>query len=71
MCVICEDKEIISRTIELSEDKEMTTSVRFDGEQEDILKVRVQLGSLGYTLPIKANYCFICGRNLRKEEETQ
>ncbi|PLS18963.1 hypothetical protein CVD28_00755 [Bacillus sp. M6-12] len=71
MCAICENKDIISRTIELSENREMTTSVRFDGEQEDILKVRVQLGSLGYTLPIKANYCFICGKDLRKEVKSE
>lgn len=71
MCSICDGSETISRTVDLSKDKELQTSLRYDSEHNQLLKVRVQLGSFGYTLPIQANFCFICGRDLRKEVDAE
>ena len=69
MCVICEGEEKIERTVDLSKDRNLVTSVRYDEEGQDLLLVRVQLGSFGYTLPIQANYCFHCGERINGEQK--
>jgi hypothetical protein len=69
MCSICEGTEVIKRSVDISERSNLETSVRYDSEQSNWLMLRVQIGSFGYTLPIQANYCFHCGRNLKEEKD--
>lgn len=69
MCVICEGAEKIERTMDLSKDRNLVTTIRYDEEGHDLLLVRVQLGSFGYTLPIQAKYCFHCGERIKGERK--
>lgn len=63
MCDFCEGKEIISKQPELQEGKHTELSLRID-EESKFLKVRLELGSIGYTLPIKVSFCMFCGDKL-------
>lgn len=69
MCTICEGTEKIERTVDISKERNLVTSLRYDQEMQNWLLVRVQLGSFGYTLPIQANYCFHCGEKIKGEEQ--
>ena len=60
MCDFCKGKETISREPELREGKHTAISLRID-EESKLLKVRLELGSTGYTLPININFCMFCG----------
>jgi hypothetical protein len=60
MCDFCESKETILRKPEIQENKHTAISLQIDDETK-LLKVRLELGSVGYTLPIEINYCMFCG----------
>ncbi|QOY37692.1 hypothetical protein AWH56_008965 [Anaerobacillus isosaccharinicus] len=64
MCDFCEGKEVISREPDLREGKHTGVSLRID-EESKLYKLRMELGSTGYTLPIKANFCMFCGDKIR------
>lgn len=68
MCVVCEGTEEIERTIELNKNQNLFTSVRYEEEGQTALLVRIEIGSLGYTLPIQAKYCFNCGERIKGHE---
>jgi hypothetical protein len=63
MCDFCESKEKISRQPQLREGKHTGLSLRID-EESKLLKVRLELGAAGYTLPIKVNFCMFCGKKI-------
>jgi len=60
MCDFCVGKEKIERTPNILENKHVGISLRID-EETKIFKARLEFGSIGYTLPIKANFCMFCG----------
>jgi hypothetical protein len=63
MCDFCESKETILRKPKIHETKHTAISLQIDDETK-FLKVRLELGSVGYTLPIKINYCMFCGNKI-------
>lgn len=65
MCSFCENEEEISKELDINEKMETCLSLSID-EESKLLKVRLGLGGLGYTLPIKANYCMFCGNKINE-----
>lgn len=63
MCGFCKGSEKIEREFDLLESSRTKTSLSID-EDEKYYKLRVVIGSIGYTLPIIANYCMFCGGKL-------
>lgn len=63
MCGFCDGKEVIERVYKFTEKQETLVSLRID-EESQMYMLRNQVGSVGYTLPIQANYCMFCGSKL-------
>lgn len=70
MCEFCESTEVIEREIELNKNSDLKLSLRHDSENK-LLKMRAQIGSLGYTVPIKANYCMFCGEKIKYDNNKE
>lgn len=68
MCDFCESKETISKQPDLREGKHTGLSLRID-EESQLLKVRLELGSIGYTLPVKVSFCMFCGDKFTAQGE--
>jgi hypothetical protein len=65
MCDFCESKESIIREPELLEGKHTAVSLQIDDESK-FFEVRLEVGSIGYTLPIQINFCMFCGDKIIK-----
>jgi hypothetical protein len=65
MCDFCESKESIIREPELLDGKHTAVSLQIDDESK-FFKVRLEVGSIGYTLPIQINFCMFCGGKIIK-----
>lgn len=63
MCDFCEKEEEISKSPEILEGKHTAVSIKVD-EETKLFKLRMEIGSFGYTLPIKINYCMFCGKEI-------
>lgn len=63
MCTFCEEGEVIQREPSIFSHIGTKFSLRID-EESRFLKLRVEIGSAGYTLPIAAHYCMFCGKPL-------
>jgi hypothetical protein len=63
LCSFCESKEEISKEPKIYERRHTAVSLRVD-EESKLLKLRLELGSIGYTIPIKVNYCMFCGEKI-------
>lgn len=61
-CSFCKREISINTTI-----GEFFLKLSLDDEYGNILKIRVEQGSVGRTRPIKINYCFMCGKDLLEE----
>jgi len=59
LCDFCERVTNINTSI-----GEFHLKLSIDDEYNDILKIRVENGSVGRTRPIKIYYCFYCGKKL-------
>lgn len=59
MCDFCNGNTKIDTTI-----AEYGLILRIDEERKDIIKIRLEQGSIGMTRPIKISYCPFCGRSL-------
>ena len=59
LCDFCERATDINTTI-----GDFYLKLSLDDEYNDILKIRIDHGSIGRTRPIKINYCFYCGKKL-------
>lgn len=64
MCEFCEATEQVKSTFELNSHSELTLSLRHDSEN-NLLKLRAQIGSIGYTLPVAAKFCLFCGEPIQ------
>lgn len=61
MCKFCEINAKIDTTIG---DYNLTLSL--DEENLELLKIRLKIGGMGLTRPIKISYCPFCGENLKE-----
>ena len=57
MCSFCEKERSINTSI-----GEFFLKLSLDDECNNILKIRVESGSVGRTRPIKINFCFMRGK---------
>lgn len=64
MCDFCSGEHVIRKEPPLYEKIHTAVEVHYDEEEPRLLKVRMEFGSAGYTLPIFTNYCMYCGQKL-------
>lgn len=63
MCAFCQSEERIVKEPELFKNTHTGLSLVMD-EESNFLFVRMEVGAIGYTLPIKVNYCMFCGEKI-------
>ena len=66
MCVFCEGKERIEKQPELFEEERIGISLGVD-KDEGLYKLRLEVGSINYTLPIRGRCCMFCGKEINKK----
>lgn len=67
MCSFCERKEIIKKSPDLLNKAGTSISLRIH-EEDTAYMLRMEIGSLGYTLPIFAKFCMFCGEKIKESE---